>query len=167
MDRVIEAAKAAVAGGADIAVFPELTLPGYPPRDLLDKESFVHRNEEALRRLMAETAALPIHIVVGAIARTGAPGGKRLWNVAHVLHRGTNLFRQTKMLLPTYDVFDEGRYFVSGDSQQPCDIHLSNGAGRRVGVTVCEDAWNDKQYWERPLYARDPVSELATAGMDV
>lgn len=161
-DRIVAAAKAAGAGGAQIAVFPELAIPGYPPRDLLDKESFIRRSEEALARLALETAALPIHIVVGALARSGASSGKRLLNVAEVLHQGKSVFRQVKMLLPTYDVFDEGRYFLSGDSQTPCVI-----AGRPVGVTVCEDAWNDKQYWQRPLYARDPVSELAAAGMDV
>ena len=161
-DRVVAAAKTAATGGAQIAVFPELTLPGYPPRDLLEKESFLRRHDEALQRLMAETAALPLHIVVGAIGRSGAASGKRLLNVAHVLHQGKSVFRQSKMLLPTYDVFDEGRYFLSGDAQTPCEI-----AGRRVGVTVCEDAWNDTQYWQRPLYMRDPVAELAAAGIDV
>src|SRR5689334_14353353 len=80
VDRIISAAKSAVEGGAQIAVFPELAIPGYPPRDLLDKESFIRRNEEELARLMAETASLPIHLVVGAIARSGAASGKRLLN---------------------------------------------------------------------------------------
>ena len=84
------------------------------------------------------------------------PTGKQATNSAAVLNGGRVVFRQNKMLLPTYDVFDEARYFVPGECRA---LFLLDG--RKVALTICEDAWNDKQFWERPLYRRDPVEELA------
>ncbi len=159
VDRMLATSRRAADSGATVVVFPELAVTGYPPRDLVEKPAFVARAEEALQRFAAESADIPAHLIAGAILPSHSETGKRVLNVAAVVHRGAVVFRQVKMLLPTYDVFDEGRYFVPGDRQTPTEI-----AGVATAVTVCEDAWNDKQYWERPLYLRDPVEELAAAG---
>jgi NAD+ synthase/NAD+ synthase (glutamine-hydrolysing) len=160
--KIIEFSKRAVDLGAQTVVFPELALNGYPPRDLVEKESFLNRTEEQLERLAAETSDLDITIICGYVARAKAPSGKQITNSAAVLRRGRQIFRQNKMLLPTYDVFDEARYFRPADQEQLCTID-----GSKVALTICEDAWNDKQFWERQLYQRDPVEELSQAGAQV
>lgn len=157
--RMVEAAKEAVGRNAEIVVFPELAVTGYPPRDLMEKPSFLERAEQELARLAELTAPLGIAVVAGCIARSQSDTGKHAVNIAAVLQNGREVFRQTKMLLPTYDVFDEGRYFVPATHQEACELN-----GRRLGIIVCEDAWNDKQYWQRPLYERDPVQELLAGG---
>lgn len=157
--RMILAAREAAARQADLVVFPELSVTGYPPRDLVEKTSFVQRSEEQVGRLAAATAGLNLAVICGYVAASSSPSGKRAANCAALLKGGELVFKQTKMLLPTYDVFDEGRYFVPGEQQSVFALD-----GRRIALTICEDAWNDKQYWERPLYARDPVQELANAG---
>ncbi|MEK7406633.1 MAG: NAD+ synthase [Acidobacteriota bacterium] len=158
-DRMIGTARRAAEGGARLVVFPELSLTGYPPRDLVEKESFLVRTQEQLERLAAETAALPLAVICGYVGRSGSAAGKQATNSAAVIEGGRIAFRQTKALLPTYDVFDETRYFMPAERQSLCRI-----AGRDVALTICEDAWNDKQFWERRLYSRDPVEELARAG---
>jgi NAD+ synthase (glutamine-hydrolysing) len=159
VERMLAAAREAAAGGAAVIVFPEMAVTGYPPRDLIEKPSFLLRAEEALLHLARESAALPLTIIAGSASPSNSSTGKRALNVAVVISAGEVRFRQAKMLLPTYDVFDEGRYFVPGDRETPCEIE-----GRLVGLTVCEDAWNDKQFWERRLYQRDPVEELVAGG---
>jgi NAD+ synthase/NAD+ synthase (glutamine-hydrolysing) len=160
--RVLQVSRRAAQGGADLAVFPELTLNGYPPRDLVEKPTFLDRTEHTLQRLANETKGLPCAVVCGYVGRSDAASGKRAVNNAAVLRGGEIIFRQTKMLLPTYDVFDEARYFMPGQRQTPWNLD-----GRTIALTICEDAWNDKQYWERRLYQRDPVEELISAGGDV
>lgn len=157
--RMVNFAREAAGRRAEIVVFPELAVTGYPPRDLMEKPSFLECAERELARLAELTAPLGITVVAGCIARSQADMGKRAVNVAAVLAGGREVFRQTKMLLPTYDVFDEGRYFLPATHQEACELH-----GRRLGIIVCEDAWNDKQYWQRPLYERDPVQELLAGG---
>lgn len=152
-------ARQAAAAGAEVVVFHELALTGYPPRDLLETPSFFERTAEQERRLAAETAGLDLSIVYGTIARSAASAGKPALNLAAVIERGAVVFRQTKMLLPTYDVFDEARYFMPAERQE-----VWNAPGGKVALTVCEDAWNDKQFWERRLYRRDPVEELVKSG---
>lgn len=159
VDLIIGMARRAAGGGAQMVVFPELALTGYPPRDLLEKPSFFERAQAEERRLAAETAGLDTVVVYGTVARSHASAGKPALNLAVVLDRGQVIFRQPKMLLPTYDVFDEGRYFLPAERQEVCAIGTA-----KVALTVCEDAWNDKQFWERRLYRRDPVEELAKAG---
>ncbi len=149
----------AAEGGARVVVFPELTLTGYPPRDLLEKESFLDRVEQHLERLAGETAGLGVSIICGTVTRTGSASGNPIYNTAAVLEGGRVAFRQNKMLLPSYDVFDEKRYFEPAAKQSPLSLD-----GAPTALTVCEDAWNDKQYWERRLYSRDPVEELAQSG---
>jgi NAD+ synthase/NAD+ synthase (glutamine-hydrolysing) len=157
--RILETSRAAAEQGAELVVFPELTLNGYPPRDLVEKQTFLDRTEQTLERLAHETRELDAALVVGYVGRSGSGTGKQAVNAAAVLERGQIVFRQTKMLLPTYDVFDEARYFMPGQHQTPFAA-----GGRKIALTICEDAWNDKQYWERRLYQRDPVEELIAAG---
>jgi len=162
VDLIARVARRASEGGAELVVFPELTVTGYPPRDLVEKPSFLERTEQQLQRLALETADLETGIVCGYAGRAAASSGKSATNCAALLQRGNILFRQTKILLPTYDVFDEARYFLPADQQEACTIH-----DQCIGVTICEDAWNDKQYWERRLYSRDPVEELVQKGAGI
>ena len=159
VDGMVRAARQAAEARADVVVFPELSVTGYPPRDLVEKPSFVERSEQELLRLAAETAPLDLAVVAGYVGASESGTGKRAANRAAVLRGGSILFRQTKMLLPTYDVFDEARYFVPAEAQSLLLLD-----GRKIALTICEDAWNDKQFWERPLYRRDPVQELAHTG---
>jgi len=162
VDRMVRTACQAAAAGAQVVVFPELSVTGYPPRDLVEKPTFVERSSQQLERLAAETAAMPLALIAGYVGPSPSQTGKRATNSAAVLAGGRILFRQTKILLPTYDVFDEARYFVPAETQS-----LFTFGGRQVALTICEDAWNDKQFWERPLYRRDPVQELANSGAEL
>lgn len=161
-DRMVRMARRAAEGGAEVVVFPELSLTGYPPRDLVEKPSFLDRTQREMDRLAQETSPLGLAVICGYVGRSEAHAGKRATNSAAVLERGQIVFRQNKALLPTYDVFDEARYFQPAERQSVFRI-----AGRFVALTICEDAWNDKQYWERQLYRRDPVEDLAGAGAEV
>lgn len=143
----------------DLTVFPELAISGYPPLDLVDSAGYLAANEAQLQRLAAASANLRTAIAVGYC---GALPSGRAANCLACLARGQVAFRQPKMLLPTYDVFDERRYFAPGDK-----AGLWTYRGERIGLTICEDAWNDKQFWERSRYARDPVEELASQGIDI
>jgi NAD+ synthase/NAD+ synthase (glutamine-hydrolysing) len=156
-----EAARRAAAAGANLIVFPELSLTGYPPRDLVEKPAFLERTEEHLHGLAADTAGLDLALICGFVGRASSQVGKRVTNSAALIQGGRVVFRQDKALLPTYDVFDEARYFAPAGRQSLCEI-----AGRRMALTICEDAWNDKQFWDRPLYERDPVEELVRAGAE-
>src|ERR1035438_8779499 len=127
--------------GAHLIVFPELAVTGYPPRDLVEKPSFLLRSEQAVQQLAAETAGLQISILAGYVGRSHQSTGKCATNSAAVLCRGKVIFRQTKALLPTYDVFDEDRYFVPADHQE-----LLPFANEQLAIAICEDAWNDKQF---------------------
>ena len=159
VDRMVAHAQEAAGRGAELVVFPELSVTGYPPRDLVEKPSFLERSTEQLQRLALETAQLELAVICGYVGRSDSRAGKCVTNRAAVLKRGKILFEQTKMLLPTYDVFDEARYFAPAESQS-----LFRLDGRSIALTICEDAWNDKQFWERQLYRRDPVDELIAAG---
>jgi NAD+ synthase/NAD+ synthase (glutamine-hydrolysing) len=162
VNRMVRMAREASERGAELIVFPELSVTGYPPRDLVEKPSFLDQTEKELERLACETAGLNLALVCGYVGRSESSSGKRAVNRAAVLEGGKVVFRQTKMLLPNYDVFDEVRYFVPAEKQI-----LLDWRGLPVALTICEDAWNDKQYWERPIYQRDPVEELAGSGAKV
>jgi NAD+ synthase (glutamine-hydrolysing) len=157
--RILSFAKRAAEAGAQVAVFPELTLTGYPPRDLLEKENFLDQTEQHLEQLATNAAHLKLAIICGTVTRTGLSSGNPIYNTAAVLENGKIVFRQNKMLLPSYDVFDETRYFEPAPKQFPLSLCTAPTA-----LTICEDAWNDKQFWERRLYSRDPVEELAQTG---
>ena len=158
-DRMIRFSERAAAAQADVVVFPELSLTGYPPRDLLEKRSFLERTEAELGRLSLETGALNLTVICGTVTCSDSATGNLIYNDAAVLRGGNVVFRQNKMLLPTYDVFDEARYFEAANTQSPLPLD-----GTTVALTICEDAWNDKQYWERRRYSRDPVEELFHEG---
>jgi len=149
----------AAAQGADLVVFPELSVCGYPPADLLEKKSFLARAQQALDEIAAHTASGPAILCGTALPTISANGqpseGKRARNVAALLSGGKVSFLQQKMLLPFYDVFDEQRYFEPAEHQTLTIIN-----GQPLAITVCEDAWNDKGFWPRRLYAVDPVDEL-------
>ena len=162
VERMMDYAGRAVEGGAELVVFPELALSGYPPQDLVEVPSYLDRNETELQRLAAEAAGLGVDIVCGFVGRADRDGPQRAANCAAHLSQGQVAFVQRKLLLPTYDVFDEWRYFAPAEKQTVVEI-----GGQRVALTICEDVWNDKQFWERPLYERDPVEELAAQGMDL
>jgi NAD+ synthase/NAD+ synthase (glutamine-hydrolysing) len=162
VNRMTKAAREAAERGAEAVVFPELSLSGYPPRDLVEKPSFLEASERSLERLAKGTADLDLSVICGYVARSKADTGKRALNSAAVLERGQMVFRQSKMLLPTYDVFDEARYFRPGERED-----LFTLRGLPMALTVCEDAWNDKRYWKHRLYPRDPVEELFGAGAEL
>jgi NAD+ synthase (glutamine-hydrolysing) len=154
----VDRARAAEAG---LAVFTELATTGYPPRDLLNHESFIRANVDLVERIAALTDER-FGIIVGCVTPNSAGAGKPLFNTAALCHRGTIVGRHHKTLLPTYDVFDEDRYFEPGRSVRPFEF-----MGRRLGITVCEEVWNDRDFWPKRLYDRDPVCELADQGADV
>jgi len=161
-ERIADFARQAAGRGAEVAVFPELSITGYPPRDLVEKPSFVERSERELETLARETTGLDLSIICGFVARSQVPDGKRALNCAAVIEGGQVTFRQTKMLLPTYDVFDEARYFRPGEHEFLCKVRAKN-----VALTICEDAWNDRTFWKQRLYTRDPVEEMFEAGGEI
>lgn len=159
---ILERARQAAEGAAELVLFPELALCGYPPRDLVEVPAFLRRNDSALQSLAQKTADLDLSLIVGFVGPSDRPDELRAGNCAAVLEGGEITFVQRKMLLPTYDVFDEWRYFAPAAEQRVCTIR-----GKRVGITICEDAWNDKEFWRSPRYPLDPVGELARQGVDL
>jgi NAD+ synthase (glutamine-hydrolysing) len=159
--KILEFAVRAQDQGADLVVFPELAVCGYPPADLLEKHAFVARSEQALDEVRAWTSAAgrPAILCGGVLPVVGGGEGKQVRNVAMLMAGGKVIAVQQKMLLPFYDVFDEQRYFDPAAEQTLAAIEV---AGREctVAITVCEDAWNDKAYWPRRRYAVDPVERL-------
>jgi len=158
---IMDALRAAAAAGADLAVTPELALVGYLPRDLLLSGGFIRKSREALEALARDAAALP-PVLVGVPEPNPSDEGRPLFNSAALLCNGSVLQHFRKALLPTYDVFDEDRYFEPFHGPQLLDI-----AGRRVGISICEDIWNDRDYWKRRRYHHDPIEELVHAGAEV
>ena len=159
--RVAGAAAEARAAGADLLVLSELATTGYPPRDLLNHASFID-DALAVRDRIAALSDAQLGILIGTIEPNPAGAGKPLFNTATLCHEGRIAAVHRKTLLPTYDVFDEDRYFEPGMSVEPMVFK-----GVRLGVTVCEEIWNDATFWPQRLYARDPIAELADAGADV
>ena len=151
----------ACASGADIAVTSELALLGYPPRDLLLRRDFVKRATETLEAL-ADSLPPEIVAIVGTVSPNPTRVGRPLYNSAVWLEGGTIAHRFHKRLLPTYDVFDEDRYFEP--AQQ---LNLVEFRGHTIGISICEDIWNDRDFWQHRRYAIDPVEEMAQAGADV
>lgn len=143
-----------------MVVFPELAVCGYPPRDLLEKPAFVARTMRTVDEIALQVPE--ITVICGFASPAAAESGKSVMNSAAVLREGKVQFVQSKMLLPTYDVFDELRYFQPASSQQVLPF-----CGKQLALTICEDAWNDKHFWQRRLYSIDPVDELLKAGANL
>lgn len=143
--------------GADVVMVPELAVTGYPPRDLLDKRLFIDANLEVRDSLVAMTG--PTALIFGCVARNQAPTGKPFRNVAVVARNGRVLIEQAKTLLPTYDVFDELRYFEPASSVSVVEL-----CGAKVGVSICEDFWFEEQMLGQRLYGRNPVEPLVEQG---
>jgi NAD+ synthase (glutamine-hydrolysing) len=154
--KILELAQLARERGADLAVFSELCLCGYLPLDLIERPQFIARNE---RELACLAKKLPLPSIVGYAAHVSESTGKAAANAAALLDNERIAFVQHKMLLPTYDVFDESRYFQPARTQIPFLFH-----GQQLGITICEDMWNDKNFWSKQLYERDPVAELVDKG---
>jgi len=157
--KILEFTERAAQGGAGLVLFPELAVCGYPPADLLEKPAFVARAGQAIEEIAARTADGKTAIVCGYVTPAHRGTGKHVMNSAALLRNGRVEFVQSKMLLPFYDVFDEQRYFAPAPHQRLIAVE-----GEPVAVTICEDAWNDKSFWENRLYSIDPVEELMRAG---
>ena len=153
----IDFARRAQAAGAGLILFPELSVCGYPPRDLVERPSFVTRNRETAELIARETRG--IAVICGLVTPAESDTGKSAMNSAALLQDGKIAFLQSKMLLPTYDVFDEMRNFAPAKSQ-----NLFPFCGNQMALTICEDAWNDKLFWPKRLYTFDPVETLIRAG---
>ena len=155
--KIIDYARRAQSAGAELILFPELSICGYPPRDLVERPAFVARNREMLDYIAAETRR--IAVICGLVTPAASDTGKSVMNSAALTKDGKVAFLQSKMLLPTYDVFDEQRTFAAASKQ---DLFLF--AGQQVALTICEDAWNDSRFWHKRLYNVDPVDTLLRAG---
>jgi NAD+ synthase (glutamine-hydrolysing) len=158
--KVTEALEGVADDGPSLVVFPEMFLAGYPPRDLLERDWFVDRAEEALESVVALSRRHPgPGILIGTVTRATRESGRGLHNSAVLIRDGSVLSTTHKTLLPNYDVFDEERYFdaAPGGSTVPLD-------GLSLGISICEDAWTDPELWKRPVYDGDPVADQAEAG---
>jgi NAD+ synthetase len=160
IDRIMKYAQCARERGADLVVFPELALCGYPPRDLVERPGFIRKSETELERLAGLLPPLPT--LVGYVRQSHAAQGKPVADAAALIKDGRVVVDYTKILLPFYDVFDESRYFEPGQS-----IHVHDFNGFRLGITICEDVWNDKHFWKKQRYTRNPVEECVHAGANL
>ena len=158
--KIIDFSRRAQGSGAELVLFPELSVCGYPPRDLVERASFVDHNRETAEHIARETKG--IAVICGLVTPAQAETGKSVMNSAALLQDGKIAFVQSKMLLPTYDVFDEMRNFAPAKSQS-----LFSLGGKQIALTVCEDAWNDKNFWDRRLYAFDPIEALLKSGGEI
>ncbi|MGA9778628.1 MAG: NAD+ synthase [Limisphaerales bacterium] len=149
----------ACARGAEFVLAPELFLCGYPPRDLLLRADFVGANLTALAETAKSIGKIPL--CVGYVDQNVDRPGRALRNSAAILHDGRIVWRTHKCLLPTYDVFDEDRYFEPAKNVAPFDSN-----GHKLAITICEDIWNDQDFWPERLYRRDPVKELIGLGAE-
>ena len=159
--RILDYINRAHEEGADLVVFPEMCVCGYPPMDLLDHVSFVEANLKALRSIQ-QRAPEGIGIVLGYVDKSRASAGKPLVNAVSLIQNGELLFTQTKSLLPTYDVFDEARYFEPADQRRTVAF-----AGQQIGIAICEDIWWEPDQQGAPHYPVDPVKELLDRGATV
>ncbi len=145
--------------GAQLVIFPELCVTGYPPRDLVEHPRFVERNRIAVQELAGQLKG--VAVVVGYVEHNPAKHGNRLCNAAGLLADGKLAHVRFKSLLPTYDVFDESRHFAAARDNRPIPFRRAT-----LGLTICEDMWNDARFWPRRPYAVDPVKTLGRSGVD-
>ncbi len=155
LEKIVAAAGRAAAQGARLTVFSELALCGYPPADFLEKPSFLARCRSAVNELAAATRELPTAVLAGVALPAPPESGKPAVNAAVLIDHGRLLLEQHKRLLPFYDVFDEQRYFQPAKTQKVVELDSV-----RLAISICEDTWNDKNFWQRRLYSVDPMEEL-------
>ena len=158
--RLLAAYRRGVEAGVEMVVFPELAITGYPPRDLLHKSRFIPDNLAVLERLAVATGETGL--LVGFVGRNDRQPGREATNSVALLQHGKILATRAKMLLPTYDVFDEDRYFEPAQENAPVDFN-----GQKIGLTICEDVWNDEAFWDERRYLRNPARELVEAGAEI
>jgi NAD+ synthetase len=158
--RILEAYARGAAAGADLVLCPELALSGYPPRDLVLRPEFLRRNRESLDRLAAATGKTGL--LVGFVRTNETRPGREAANAAALARNGSIVAVRDKTLLPTYDVFDEDRYFEPAKQNQPVAFE-----DRKLGVTICEDVWNDEDFWLERRYRPNPAMSLAAGGAEV
>ena len=158
--KILEAIEKAKADGSDLIVFPEVATHGYTSFDWFLDKDIIETVGEPLQKITAATKG--ITAVVGTVRKTGDAYGRKLFNSAAVVHDGKLLGFADKTLLPEYDVFDDPRYFEPSDVRKIFEI-----GGRKIGVVVCEDFWNDKTFWKERIYEVDPTDELIIQGADL
>src|SRR5581483_9854262 len=158
--RILAAYRRGLEAGAEVIVCPELAITGYPPRDLLLKKRFVAQNLKTLELLAAGTGRAAL--LLGFVGENQSRPGRPVTNAVALLQNGKIIATRAKTLLPTYDVFDEDRYFEPARENQPVEFD-----GARVGLTICEDIWNDEDFWPERRYEHNPPMELAAAGSRV
>ncbi len=155
IEKIVAASRRAAAQGARLTVFSELAICGYPTADFLEKPSFLARCQQAVGELAEATSQMSTAVLAGVALAAAPETGKPAVNAAVLLDGGRLLLEQHKRLLPFYDVFDEQRYFAPSKPQKVVELD-----GTRLAITICEDAWNDKDFWPRRLYSIDPIEEL-------
>jgi NAD+ synthetase len=158
--KIQSAYKRGVEAGVELVVCPELSTTGYPPRDLLLKRRFLTQNLQMLDRLAGITSQTGL--LVGYVGENTVRPGRELGNCAALLQNGKIQATRTKTLLPTYDVFDEDRYFEPAAENLPVEFN-----GQKLGLTICEDIWNDEDFWPDRRYRHNPPVELAEAGAEL
>lgn len=159
-DKIIESVKLSKEKGVELCITSELALLGYPPRDLLLNRTFIQKALEKIKEMASCLANSPA-VLIGTAEPNLSGIGKPLYNTAVMLQQGKINGKFYKTLLPTYDVFDEDRYFESSPSQGILKLNDSS-----IGVTICEDIWNDKDFWSSRRYINDPVEKLVSSGVD-
>lgn len=155
--KILDAYERGIAEGVELVMVPELAITGYPPRDLLLRPDFVGRNLAALDQLASATG--PTGLLVGYVDRNDKHPGREVTNSVALLQGGKVVAKRVKTLLPTYDVFDEDRYFEPARENAPVEFN-----GRNIGLTICEDIWNDEDFWRERRYPRNPAMDLVAAG---
>jgi len=158
--KILEAYRRGVAAGVEMVVCPELATTGYPPRDLLLKSGFIKANLALLDRLAAATGKAGL--LVGYVGENTTRPGRQTTNAVALLQNARIQTTRTKTLLPTYDVFDEDRYFEPATDNRPVEFN-----GQKIGLTICEDVWNDEDFWRNRRYRRNPAVELVEAGAKI
>lgn len=155
LKKCVSAIEMAESQGCDLVLFPEMTLSGYPPMDLLDRSAFMECAMRSLDDIVKRCLGKELVVIVGAPEQNTETDGKRLFNSAFVIQNGAIKGVHRKVLLPTYDVFDEARYFEPNRNPKVIEVGQT-----RIGVTICEDIWNDKAMWDRRPYHFDPVGAI-------
>ena len=158
--KILAAYQRGAEAGAELVLVPELAVCGYPPRDLLYKSRFIERCGEVVERLAKTTGETGL--LIGFPGRSEKRPGREFTNACALLQRGRVLAVRTKTLLPTYDVFDEDRYFEPATENTPVEFN-----GRKLGLTICEDVWNDEDFWRERRYERNPATDLVHHGAEL